>query len=170
MTSRSIQVEILTASFRVTGRVTVPFSGMLGILCDTTTSYLGITPYTISLLNSNISMADQSNYIRVVKRHIIAACLIRKEDVSPPPTGRGLTRPSRYLVHITTPTHEMEGSLEWPGRFDFTAIMAEGVCDFIPLYDAKLRANHFPDIWIGSPAILFNLSYLDTLILLDDKE
>lgn len=131
---------------------------------------MGITPYTISPLSSNISMADQSTYIRVVKRHVVAVCLIHKEDVGPPSSARGLAPPSRYLVHITTPTHEMEGNLEWTGRFDFTAIMAEGTCDFIPLYEAKLRANHFPDIWIGSPAILFNRAYLDTLIRLDEKD
>jgi hypothetical protein len=75
-----------------------------------------------------------------------------------------------YSIRITTQVYELEGTLEWGGRFNFTAIMMEGVRDFVPLYNATLTAILIPQLRIESPAILFNRTQVDMLGLVSEKK
>jgi hypothetical protein len=76
----------------------------------------------------------------------------------------------KYAIRVTTQVYELEGTLEWSGRFDFATIMVEGIRDFVPLYDATLTAIMIPQLRIESPAILFNRGQVDLLALLSDKK
>jgi hypothetical protein len=62
----------------------------------------------------------------------------------------------KYAIRVNSPVKELEGTLEWTGRFDFATVMVEGIRDFIPLYNATLTAILIPQLRIESPAILFN--------------
>ncbi len=64
----------------------------------------------------------------------------------------------------------MEGTLEWPGRFEFATVMLQGTRDFIPLYHATVTAILIPQFRIQSPAILFNRKYVDLLALVTEKK
>jgi hypothetical protein len=64
--------------------------------------------------------------------------------------------------------YELDGTLEWPGRFDFVAIMAEGASDFFPLFDVSLGAILFPMFLIQSPAVLFNRRHLNSMVQVDE--
>jgi hypothetical protein len=75
-----------------------------------------------------------------------------------------------YSIRLTTQVYELEGKLEWAGRFDFATIMVEGVRDFVPLYDATLTAILIPQFRIESPAILFNRRQVDLLGMISEKK
>jgi hypothetical protein len=68
-----------------------------------------------------------------------------------------------YPLRLTTQVYELQGTLEWSGRFDFATIMVEGVRDFVPLYNATLTAILIPQLKIESPAVLFNRRQVDLL-------
>jgi len=131
---------------------------------------MGVSTVSSAPLQIANTLIEHAALMRVVKHHIMVACLNRRDDVGVATLGRSsITRMYKYPVRITTPVYELEGSLEWPGRFDFTSIMAEGTCDFIPLYEATLKAVLFQTVIIQCPALLFNRSFVDTLVLLTDN-
>ena len=76
----------------------------------------------------------------------------------------------KYTIRVTSQVYELEGTLEWAGRFDFTTVMVEGIRDFVPLYKATLTAILIPQLRIESPAILFNRRQVDLLAQITDKK
>ncbi len=170
MALRLIPVDILTSSYRIVGKLGVPTAGVMGLLSDDTNSFMEIHTANMARIHLATKLAEQTQVVRVVKRQIVALCLTRREDVGPVTTMRGgYTRPYRYPIRVTTPIYELEGTLEWPGKFDFSAIMIEGKCDFVPVYDASLGAVLFPTLLIQSPVAIFNRAHLNTLILMGEE-
>jgi hypothetical protein len=71
--------------------------------------------------------------------------LARREDLGPQALVRGgFTSMTEYPVRITTQMFEIEGTMELPGRFDFTALMTDGTRDFVPVFNATLTAILIP--------------------------
>ncbi len=102
--------------------------------------------------------------LRLVKSRIHMVCLDRRRDIGPQALARGgFARIQKYHVEITDPIYEYQGVLEWAGRFDFSTVMVEGTREFVPLYDARIRAVMLPNVKIKPPALLFNRKLVDTL-------
>ena len=76
----------------------------------------------------------------------------------------------KYPIRVTTPVYELEGTLEWAGRFEFSTVMVEGTRDFVPLYDTTLTAILIPSLRVESPAVLFNRRQVDILALLSHRK
>ncbi len=92
--------------------------------------------------------------------------MVRREDLGPQALTRGgYVRITEFPLRITTPVYELDGTLEWAGRFDFTAIMMEGTRDFIPMYNTIITAILLPALRVESPAVLFNRKQVDILAL-----
>jgi hypothetical protein len=109
--------------------------------------------------------------IDLVKDNVFAICLTRREDVGPQALARGgYQNLVEYSIRLTTRVYELEGIMEWSGRFNFAAIMVEGVRDFVPIYKATLTAILIPQLRIESPAILFNRRQVDLLGLVSEKK
>jgi hypothetical protein len=171
VTHRLLTADFLTPSYRVVGRIMVPNSGMTGLLNDTTNSFLEVLEATLARLHMPTKLVGQYNMIDVVKPNVFAVCLTRREDVGPQGLARGGYKTLvQYHVRVTTPVYELEGTMEWAGRFDFATIMVEGTRDFVPLYDATLTAILIPQLRVESPAILFNRCHVDLLALSSDKK
>jgi hypothetical protein len=109
--------------------------------------------------------------VDLVKDNVFAICLTRREDMGPQALTRGgYQNMVEYSIRITTRVYELEGKLEWAGRFNFATIMVEGARDFVPIYDATLTAILTPQLRIESPAILFNRKQVDLLGLVSEKK
>ncbi|MBE3038004.1 MAG: hypothetical protein IMZ62_04225 [Chloroflexi bacterium] len=63
----------------------------------------------------------------------------------------GYQKLAEYTLRVTSQVYELEGTLEWTGRFDFATTMVEGIGDFVPLYNATLNAILIPQLRIESP-------------------
>jgi len=169
MPTRTVQVDFLTSSYRVVGKLTVSSGGVLGVLSDPTTSFMEVHEASMARIHMATKLVENPQLVRVVKQQIVAVVLGRREDIGSLSIARtGYSRIFSYTIRITTPIYELEGTLEWPGRFDFTAIMAEGTSEFIPVYDASLGAILFPSLLIQSPVVLFNRAHLGTLVLMSE--
>ena len=57
----------------------------------------------------------------------------------------GYVRMTEFPLRITTPVYELDGTLEWAGRFDFSSIMLEGTREFTPMYNTVITAILLPD-------------------------
>jgi hypothetical protein len=165
--NRSIVANFFTPSYRILGRAFVGASGLVGALNDPNTSHIEVSEASMARLHEPKTIADKNDEIRLVKRGLVVIALGRETDAGSQVAARtGFGRVSRYPVRIVTGTFEMEGELEWAGRFELSALLADGG-DFIPLYSATLRAIHYPDLNMKTPALLFNRRKLDIVRMIN---
>ena len=170
VTHRMLPADFLTPSYRVVGRIMVPNSGMTGLMNDSTNSFLEVLEAKLARLHMPTKLVGEYNMIDLVKPNVFVVCLTRREDVGPQGLARGGYKTlTQYPVRVTTPVYELEGMLEWAGRFDFATIMVEGTRDFVPLYDATLKSIFIPALRIESPVVLFNRRHVDLLALATEK-
>lgn len=171
ITHRLVTADFLTPSYRIVGKVMTPNTGLTGLLNDTTNSFMEVLEAKLARLHMPTKLVGEYNVLDLVKPNIFAVCLTRREDLGPQALARGgFQKILKYPVKIATPVYELEGTIEWPGRFDFAAIMVEGIRDFMPIYDATLTAILIPQLKIESPAILFNRRHVDWLGLVSEKK
>ena len=164
--TRVIVANFFTPSYRIVGRVEVFTSGLVGLLNDPTTAFLKIEEASMARLNEPKRLADRVAQVRMVKRGLVAVALGRREDVGPESVARGgFGRNTPHQIRAITADYELEGTLEWSGRLDFTIMLTEGG-EFIPLYDVKFRAIQFADLYLEAPAVLFNRRKVDMINLL----
>jgi hypothetical protein len=165
-TQRLIPVDFYTPSYRIVGKISIPNTGLVGVMNDPTNSFMEILDAHLARAHMPSKLVDHYEVIRIVKSQIFAIALSRREDLGPQGLARGgYVRLTEYPVHITTPVYELDGTVEWGGRFEFSSIMVEGTRDFIPLYKALLTAILIPALKVESPAMLFNRKQVDLLAL-----
>ena len=152
------------------GEFWVPSAGVLGMLNDPNSSYIEVMDAKLARIHMPTKLVGEHKLIDLVKTNLFAVCLARREDAGPQTQARGgYQNLTSYAVRVTSQVYELEGTLEWSGRFDFGSIMVEGVRDFVPMFDAVLSATLIPQLRIESPAILFNRHQVDTLALAATK-
>jgi hypothetical protein len=158
-------------SYRVVGKMMSPNTGVVGMMNDSTTSFMEVLDAKLARIHMPTKLVGEYNVIDLVKRNVFAVCLTRREDVGPQALARGgYQNLVNYSIRVTTQVYELEGTLEWAGRFDFATVMVGGIRDFVPLYNATLTSILIPQLRIESPAILFNRKYVDLLALLTEKK
>jgi hypothetical protein len=165
-THRVLAADFYTPSYRIVGKVMVPNTGIVGLMNDSTNSFMEILDARTARVHMPSKLVDHYEVVRVVKSQIFAVALGRREDVGPLALARGgYVRLVEYPVRITTPVYEMQGTLEWAGRFDFSNIMVQGTRDFVPIYGVALTAILIPALKAESDAMLFNRRQVDLLAL-----
>lgn len=163
-TQRFIGADFFTSGYRIVGKFAVPNTGLTGLINDPMTSFMEISDARLARLHMPTKLVEHYEVVRVVKPKLFAICLARREDLGPQGLARGgYVRLFEYEMRIITDVYEVSGTLEWTGRFDFSAIMLEGTRDFIALYNATLTAILIPGLKVESPAILINRKHLSVL-------
>jgi hypothetical protein len=171
VTHRMLAADFLTQSYRVVGKMMVPNTGVVGVINDPTTSFMEVVDAKLARIHMPTKLVGEYKVVDLVKDNVFAICLTRREDMGPQALTRGgYQNMVEYSIRITTLVYELEGKLEWAGRFNFATIMVEGARDFVPIYDATLTAILTPQLRIESPAILFNRKQVDLLGLVSEKK
>lgn len=166
ITQRAIPADFYTPSYRIVGKVIVPNTGLMGLINDQLNSFMEIVDARLARVHMPSKLVDHYEIVRIVKSQIFAIALTRREDIGPQALARGgYVRLNEYPVRIATPVYELQGLLEWAGRFDFSTVMVEGSRDFVPIYSATLTAVLIPALRVESPAVLFNRRQVDLLAL-----
>lgn len=166
VTNRLIPAEILTCSHYIFGQIKVIQSGLVGMLTDMTTSFIEVNEASIAPIHKPSSVMNYASQLYLVRSEI-AALTLRKRDYMglQGVMKSGYQRLIPYPVQISTRTYDVTGTIEWSGRFEFSALITEGTSYFIIVYDAVLTAPLYPDIRLEAPVILLNRSFLETLIV-----
>jgi hypothetical protein len=163
---RLISCDFMTSSYRIVGKTIVSNTGLMGVMNDSTSAFMEIIDAKMARVHMPTKLVDHFEVIRVVKPQVLAVCLTRREDIGPQALARGgYVRLTEYPVRIATQVYELEGTLEWAGRFEFSTIMVEGSREFVPIYNGSLTAILIPTFKIESPAFLFNRRHVDLLAL-----
>lgn len=169
-THRFLAADILTAGYRVVGKISATNQGAMGMLNDPTRSAVELSDAHMARLYMPTKLIDHFDVVRMMKKQIHAICLARREDLGPQAIVRGgYTNIVEYPVRITTPMFEIEGVMELPGRFDFTALMTDGTRDFIPMFNATLTGILIPTLRVESTGILVNRKVVDIIALISQR-
>jgi hypothetical protein len=164
--NRLIPAEILTTSHYIFGQIKVIQSGLVGMLTDTTTSYIEVNDASIAPIHKPASVVNYTAQLYMVRSEIAAVSLRKREYMGLQGVLRsGYQRLIPYPVQISTRTYNITATIEWSGRFEFSALITEGTSNFIMLYEASLTAPLYPDLKIESPVMLLNRAFLETLII-----
>jgi hypothetical protein len=170
MTHRVVSADFFTPSYRIVGKLMVPNTGIMGLVNDPSTSFMEVLDARMARAHMPSKLVDHYEVIRIVKSQIFAISMVRREDLGPQALARGgYVRITEFPLRITTPVYELDGTLEWAGRFDFSAIMMEGTRDFIPMYNTIITAILLPALRVESPAVLFNRKQVDILALKNQR-
>ena len=171
LTKRIIQIHVLTASYRIAGSVLVSNAGLSGLLMDHTSQFMTIMEASLGRIHDPDFLVQRVDEIRLVKDQIHTASVRRRQDIGPKVITRpGYERVNVFNVTITDAIYEYEGVLEWPGRFDFTALMTGGNWEYLPIFEGKVRSIVYPEMEIISDAMLVNRKYVATFTHSLNKE
>ena len=169
-TYRFLPADVLTSGYRIVGKVMVSSTGTMGMMNDTTRSILEVHDARLARLHMPTKLVDHFELARMMKSHVYAVCMARREDLGPQALVRGgYASIVEYPARITTQMFEIEGTLELPGRFDFTTLMSEGTRDFIPIFNATLTAILLPNLRVESAGVLINRRQIDLIALLNQR-
>jgi len=169
-TYRFLPADILTSGYRVVGKIMVSNTGTMGTLNDTTHSALEVHDARLARLHMPTKLVDHFELVRMMKIHVYAVCMARREDLGPQALVRGgYASIVEYPARITTQMFEIEGTLEIPGRFDFTTLMSEGTRDFLPIFNATLTAILLPNLRVETAGMLINRRQIDLVALLNQR-
>ena len=169
-TFRFLPADILTSGYRVVGKIMVASQGAMGVMNDPTHSALEVNDARMARLHMPTKLVDHFEIVRMMKKQVHALCMARREDLGPHALVRGgYTSVVEYPVRITTPMFEIDGTMELPGRFDFTALMAEGSREFVPVFNATLTAILIPNLRVESAGMLVNRKLVDVMALLNQR-
>lgn len=169
-TYRFLPADILTAGYRTVGKIMVTSHGAMGMLNDPTRSAMEVNDARLARLHMPTKLVDHFELVRMMKKHVYAVCLARREDLGPQALVRGgFSNVVEYPMRITTQMFEIEGVMELPGRFDFVSLITEGTRDFLPIFNATLTAILIPNLRIESAGMLLNRTQIDFIALLNQR-
>ena len=84
--------------------------------------------------------------------------------------GRSGYPVSDHPIWFTTPVYEIQGDMEWAGRLDFSALMAERGPNFIPIHDVTLTHVLVPTTSFECAAAFFNRQYLSSMAFIKERQ
>ena len=169
-TYRFLPADVLTSGYRVVGKIMVSSTGAMGMLNDSTRSALEVHDARLARLHMPTKLVDHFELTRMMKAHVYAVCMARREDLGPQALVRGgYSNVVEYAVRLTTQMFEIEGVMELPGRLDFTSLMTEGTRDFIPMFNATVTAILIPNLRVESGGMLINRRQVDLIALLNQR-
>jgi hypothetical protein len=169
-TYRFVPADVLTSGYRAVGKIMASNTGVMGVVNDTTHSVMELHDTRLARLHMPTKLVDHFEIVRMLKMHVYAMCLARREDLGPQALVRGgYSNMNEYGVRITTQMFEVEGTVEVSGRFDFSSLVGEGTRQFIPIFNATLTAILIPNLRVESPGMLINRSQIDMLALLSQR-
>jgi hypothetical protein len=169
-TNRFLPADIFTSGYRVVGKIMVSNTGTMGMLNDSTHSSMEVHDARLARLHMPTKLVDHFELVRMMKEHVYAVCMARREDLGPQALVRGgYTSIVEYPARITTQVFEIEGTMELPGRFDFTTLISEGTRDFVPIFNATLTAILLPNLRVETAGMLINRKQIDLIALLNQR-
>lgn len=170
-THRFVSVDVLTTSYRIVGKTMISNTGAIGMINNPNSSFMEIHDARLARIHMPTKLADHFQTIRLAKERLYVISVSRVEDLGPQSIARaGYVQTRRYPSFLTAQNYELEGEIEWQGRFEFGLLMKEGTSNFIPIYDAKISGIIIPTLQIDTPAALFNRNQVDIFGLLKQRQ
>ncbi len=152
-----ISGDFFTQTFRLTGRLGVGNSGLVGVLNDATNSLMEFDDVYLSRINEPGKILAHYDSTHMAKTSFEIALLQNRDDLGPEAALRGTNILVRdFAVLIITDTFEIEGIIKQAGRFAPAAILAPGAGATIAVYEATLTATAHPEVQYTGDGVFVN--------------
>ncbi len=154
---KAVDVDLFTTTHWIQGQITPGSQGLFSHLNMPTESTLEIENGEMSALHMVGQKSEAFSTLWLVKHEVLGILVHNRAGLGPSSVVRaGYTKPFPHWVRILISGFELIGQIHSGGRFDFRAIIFEGVNPFVPLYDARISALLFPRVHADLPALVFN--------------
>ena len=80
-TYRFLPADIFTSGYRVVGKIMVSNTGTMGMLNDSTHSSMEVHDARLARLHMPTKLVDHFELVRMMKDHVYAVCMARREDL-----------------------------------------------------------------------------------------
>ena len=151
----SVNADLLTPGFRVSCKVNVGPSGLIGLLNDVNTSLIDLEDAYYSRLTQPAKIVSHLDTAHLAKNNLTLVVLSRREDLGPQGLARGgYSRLLPVPVLITTATFEIQGSIDVVTKFDPAQLLMGGTGRFLNVYNASALMAANPETVFSGAVIL----------------
>lgn len=160
----TINADFYSETHRISCRLVVGPTGLIGMLNDNNTSLVEVENAYFSRLQQPAKILSHFDKASLYKANLMFVLLNRREDLGP--VGLARAGYSQYLlvsVMVTTPTFEIQGQVEVPGKFDAGALLVGGTGRFTPVYKASAVSTVYPDTAFTGEVIVLNRTLVEAL-------
>jgi len=143
----SINVDFLSETHRISCRVEIGATGLIGLLNNVQNSLVDVETAYVSRIQEPAKIVGNFEIGSLSKSNLVMAIVTKKESLGPQAfASGGYKQLNPVPVLVTTDTFEIRGEVEVPGKVDAEALlMGGGGGKFMPLFRAKITATQFPD-------------------------
>lgn len=156
-----IPIEVLTATYRVVGKVRIRSTGLWAVIHDKTTDYLEMIEAKVASLAQPRTLTAVYHTLSIAKVGIHAIGVAKPSHLGPPGRVYNAEGKRPHSVWGVTQVFEIQGTFYWRGPFSSAAILADYKDSFLPLFDAQLRTAVLATYRLKAPALLVNRNKLD---------
>jgi hypothetical protein len=148
----SVNVDLLTQGFRISCRVNIGPTGLIGLLNDVNTSLVDIEDAYYSRLLRPAKIVAHLDTAHVAKNNLTLVVLARREDLGPQGLARGgYSRLVSVPILLTTSTFEIQGSIDVVVKFDPSELLIGGTSRYLNVYNASaLMATSPETVFLGA--------------------
>ena len=158
----SINADLLTPGFRVSCKVAVGPSGLIGLLNDINTSLIDLEDAYYSRLTQPAKIVSHLDTAHLAKNNLTLVVLSRREDLGPQGLARGgYSRLLPVPVLMTTATFEIQGSIEVVTKFDPAQLLMGGTGRFLNVYNASALMAASPETVFSGAVILVSRTAIE---------
>ena len=154
---QSINLDLFTDSYRVTGRVLVGTGGIHAELENPNSSFLEVEDAYISRMHQPGEIVANYKSGAFRKENINFIVLQNRRDGIPVGTQRSrsiYTRGRPVHAFVTVPSFEIQGEIHHEGKLAPREIFVQTIGRFLPIFSAKASASLYPDISYSGDLIL----------------
>ena len=150
-----VHLDLLTPGFRISCRVNVGASGLIGLLNDSNTSLIELDDAYYSRLTEPAKIVAHLEAAHLAKNNLTLVVLSRREDLGPQGLARGgYSRLLPVPVLMTTASFEVQGSIEVVTKFDPAQLLMGGTGRFLNVYNASALMVSSPETIFSGAVIL----------------
>lgn len=155
------QVELFSEAHRITARVALGSTGLLGLLNDSNVSLLDIEDAYISRWSQPARMSGSFDLGGQSKASLTLALTTRREEMGPSGMLRsGYTKPNAYNIIAGVGLFEIRAVAEMPGKLDLPALTTSTNARFVVLFEATVNHVLYPDYQFSGPALAVNRAFI----------
>src|SRR5437763_6880984 len=159
----NVNLDLLTQAFRISCRVNVGTTGLIGLLNDVTTSLIDVEDVYYSRLNQPAKIVSHLDSAHVAKSNLALVMLNRREDLGPPGRVRGGYSLLPVPVLVTTAAFEVQGTIEVVTKLEAVELLMGGTGRYLNVYNASACMALSPETIFSGAVILVNRNTVEML-------
>ncbi len=159
-----VNTDYYSDTHRISCRTLVGPTGLMGLLNDNNTSLVDVENAYFSRLQQPAKIMAHYDRASLYKANLMFVIVNRREDLGPAGLMRSaFSQMVSVVVWLTTPTFEINGTVEVPNKLDAHALLTGGTGKYTPVYKATVVSTLYPDTSFAGEVIVVNRTQVEAL-------